>query len=148
METITKNFGTISFTEEEIIHFPLGLPGLPNLKRFIVIAYEEMQPLKFLQSIDDPMFSFVLVNPLILDPQYSCELQPEDYQDIGLREDEAALLYIIITVPNDPARISGNFKAPIVINVRTMKAKQIILQEKIYSLHASIPEILNRNTLG
>lgn len=148
MEVKTKNYGIIPYQEGDIISFAGGIPGLSDLKNFLILAYEEMKPFKFMQSIDNPLISFILVNPLLLDPVYACELQPEDYQDLELAEDESILLYIIVTVPNDPQQVTGNFVAPIVINTRNMKGKQVLLKKSPYSARASMPEILNRQSLN
>ncbi len=147
MEIKTKNFGTVEYQEQDTIQFPRGLPGLPNLKRFLILAFHEMLPLKFMQSLDDPLYSFVLVNPSLLEPGYSYELSPEDCADLSLQPDEAVLHYIIVTVPNDPMQITGNFRAPVIINTRNMHAKQVILADSRYSISASVPEILSRQSL-
>jgi len=148
MEIKTKNFGVVEFQDNDLILFPKGLPGLTSLKRFLILAFDEMQPLKFLQSVDEPIYSFVLVNPLLLDPQYNYDLSEEDYTDINLEPDEEVLQYIIVTVPNDPNMITGNFKAPILINTKTMQAKQVILADSKYSVSTSVPEILNSQALN
>jgi flagellar assembly factor FliW len=147
MEIKTKNFGVVEFQENDPIYFPKGLPGLPSLKKFLIFAFNEMLPLKFLQSIEEPVYSLVLVNPLLLDPSYNYELSEEDYTDINLQPNQEVLQYIIVTVPNDPTLITGNFKAPVIINTKTMHAKQVILADSKYSVSASVPEILNSQSL-
>lgn len=146
MEIKTRNFGTIAYSEEEIITFPRGLVGFENLRRFLILTYEQFKPLKYLQSLDDPYFSFVLANPQILDPSYSFSLSPEDCRDLDLPEGGGVLLYIIVNLPPDPEGIKGNFYAPLVINSINLKAKQVILSGSSYQ--PATPIVLDKIELG
>lgn len=145
MEVKTRNFGAIRYEEKEVVFFPQGLIGLEDLKRFLILAYEHYQPLKFLQSIDKPEYSFILVNPFLLDPAYDLRVEPADREAIDLPEDGAILAYIIMTVPGDPSGISVNFLAPIVINSVNMRAKQAVISGVAYS--AAQPVVLDHKLL-
>ena len=60
----TRYFGELDVRESEIIDFSHGLPGFDTVKRYILINNEEENsPFKWLQSIDDRMLAFVLINP-------------------------------------------------------------------------------------
>ena len=50
MEIETSLFGKIQVSDEEIIDFPEGLIGLPDLTRFVLIEDEEKKPFQWLQS--------------------------------------------------------------------------------------------------
>ncbi len=146
MEIKTRNFGTIRYEEPEVVYFPGGLIGLEHLKRFVVLAYENYQPLKFLQSVEMPEFSFILVNPYLLDPSYQFHMSPADTEEIGLAENGGVLLYIIMTLPMDVAKISVNFLAPIVINSVNMRARQVVMSGTDYSVTQPVvldPSLLN-----
>ena len=133
----TKLFGTISYTEKEILNFPRGLVGLENLKTFLLLSFEEYEPLKFLQSTDKTIFSFTLINPYVLKSDYEIKLEESDYSDISLKEGGGILVYVILTIPEDPSKITANFLAPIVVNPESMKAKQLVLVNSDYS--ATVP---------
>ncbi|MBT8334325.1 MAG: flagellar assembly protein FliW, partial [Deltaproteobacteria bacterium] len=63
METVETRFGAVEYDPKNLLHFPAGLIGLPNLHDFVVIPNKKEGPLFWIQSIDDPDMAFVLTDP-------------------------------------------------------------------------------------
>ena len=55
----TVNFGDLEVPEDKIITFKEGLPGFPQIHRFVVLDREEVRPFQYLQSLDDPPVSLL-----------------------------------------------------------------------------------------
>ena len=75
MQIESTRFGTIEVREEQVIHFPHGIPGFLNEKAFVHLPYEEGSPFSFLQSTTDPNLSFLLVDPFVFIKDYEFALE-------------------------------------------------------------------------
>ena len=63
MKIESTRFGTIEITEEDILRFPLGIPGFLQEKEFVLLPHGADSPFSFLQSVKEPNLSFLLVDP-------------------------------------------------------------------------------------
>lgn len=123
----TRDFGKMEVDEKDIITFIEPIFGFEENRRYVLLEHEELNPhFIWLQSVDEPMICFVLANPRELVPDYKVELPPEAAEELG----EGGTLYFVLTVIRDPYYDSTvNLKSPIVINTKTGKAMQVILEE-------------------
>ncbi len=120
----TTQFGEIEFEEKYIFHFQEGLLGFEDLKKFLLISDEETEPFKWLISIEKPEIGFPLLNPWIIDLNYSLN------QHYNI-DNEAVL--VVITLGGNQGLISANLKAPIILNIPEQTGRQIILPSEKYS---------------
>ena len=134
MKLSTSRFGDMEVNDDKIIHFPSGLVGLPDMKGFILIDHKDT-PVKWLQSVDDPDIAFIVASPDIIVEDYSLELDSSVKQFIELESDEDVA--IIVTVRVDGDAVIANFQGPIVINSRTLKGVQVVL-EKVDRSYAEV----------
>jgi flagellar assembly factor FliW len=107
------------------IHMPMGLLGFERIKEFFLLADPAEEPFLWLQAPEDSTLAFLVVAPQPLIPAYKPEVSPEDVQFLGLRNDADAAVLSIVTV-HGPERATLNLKGPIVLNRRTLVAKQVI----------------------
>ncbi len=123
----TRDFGKMEVDEKDIITFIEPIFGFEDNRRYVLLEHEELNPhFVWLQSVDEPMICFVLANPRELVPDYKVVLPPESAEELG----EGSALYFVLTVIRDPYYDSTvNLKSPIVINTKTGKAMQVILEE-------------------
>src|SRR3954447_12698127 len=80
----TKYFGPISYEESSVLHFPSGLPGFENERRFLSLEQPAHQPLVFLQSLTLPDLCFVALPAAAVDPSYELEMEEADLELLGL----------------------------------------------------------------
>lgn len=111
--------------ERGVIHFPNGLFGFPDQKRFVVLASPEEAPFLRLQSVDDPSLNFLVVSPTAVADDYQPDVSESDTQFLGLKGAHDALLFNIVSIQAD-GEATANFKGPIVVNRRTLVGRQII----------------------
>ncbi len=130
----TVNFGDLEVSEDTIITFKEGLPGFPQIHRFIVLEKDDLKPFQYLQALDDPPIALLIVNPFLIDPAYEFRLTDSDMEDIKSTDSAQLTVYAVTTIPEDPASATLNLMAPIVINNKERLGKQTILLETRYSV--------------
>jgi flagellar assembly factor FliW len=138
MKKITTRFGEVEYDPDNLLHFPAGLIGLPNLRDFIVMPNKKQGPLFWIQSVDDPDIAFVLTDPTNFFLDYN--LQPEDSERRSLHLDEKDECFIlsVVTVPQDQ-QITLNLAAPILFAPKSNRAIQVILESSNYSSKTPLP---------
>lgn len=134
MKIFTTRFAEIEISEETIISFPNGVLGFPESTNYVLINTDDNSPLKWLQSIDDPALAFVVTNPNLFKPDYVIDAYRKDLKDINVQEAEDVLILVIVTVPNDPAKMTANLKGPILINTQNRMAKQLVIDNNEYEI--------------
>lgn len=142
----TRYFGELDVKESEIIDFSHGLPGFDTVKRYILINNEEENsPFKWLQSIDDRMLAFVLINPFAVKKNYEIKLDDETLSELGIINEKDVEVYSIVVVPEDMNKMTMNLQAPLVINSRSKRGKQLILDTDRYGVrHYVLEELQGR----
>ena len=63
MKLRTAYFGNIEIDPAGIIHFPGGVPGFEDCRRFVLLQRPEEAPVAWLQGVDDPDLAFAVVEP-------------------------------------------------------------------------------------
>jgi flagellar assembly factor FliW len=113
--------------EERELQFPAGLIGYPDLKRFRLLEPQDGYPLKFLQSTEQETVSFVCIDVSAVKPDYVVPMSDEDAQSLAIENPDDALILALVVLPEDPSRMTANLAGPLVVNVRTLQARQIVL---------------------
>ncbi|WP_028975328.1 flagellar assembly protein FliW [Spirochaeta cellobiosiphila] len=119
----TKAYGQIEVSEKQVIEFPHGLLGFEYLKEFVLLDASQ-QPFFWLQCKDVKEIAFVLINPLIFNPQYEPAIDEITKNVIELDSPEDLLLFAIVTIPEDSNQMTANLQGPVLIN----KKKRIGIQ--------------------
>jgi flagellar assembly factor FliW len=124
---------TIEVSEEQIFAFEPGIGGFESLRRYALIP-ESDSPVEWLQSLDDPEVAFALLEPFTFRADYAFELSDADAEALGMHEPGDALVRCVLTLHEDPTKITANMLAPMVLCRRTHMARQIIAQDVDYDL--------------
>lgn len=135
MKITTKFYEEIEINEEDILHFPVGLPGFETEERFVYLHPED-SVFGCVQSCQTPGIAFIVVSPFKICPDYDLELDEERVALLGLANPEDALILAIITIPpGHPEEATVNLQAPLVVNPSAKKGLQVILPDSGYPLH-------------
>lgn len=140
MKADTRLFGKIEIEDEKIITFEQGIIGFPYMKHFALIFDVEdgkEAKIKWLQSMDEECFAMPVMSPYELVPDYHPSVSDETWQTLGEIRDEDMLVLVTVTVPTDITQMSINLKAPVVVNLATNKASQVIVEDE-YSVKYKI----------
>ena len=141
----TRIFGEVTIDDEKMINFPNGIVGFPELTDFALIHDAEkgnQGGIRWLQSVQEPNFAMPVVDPLVIRTDYNPSVDDELLKVIG--EGDNLLVLVTITVPTDLKKMSINLKAPLVVNVDTRKAVQVVLEDD-FPVKFQIYDILKAN---
>ncbi len=110
---------------ENTLRMPMGLLGFEGIKEYLLLADPAEEPFLWLQVPHDANLAFLVVAPQPLLPAYQPEISAEDAAFLGLANAADAAILSIVTV-RGPNQATLNLKGPIVLNRRTLVAKQVI----------------------
>lgn len=151
MKINTRVFGEVNIEEEKIITFESGIIGFPELKKFTLLYDMEKGTdvgIRFLQSIDEPNFAMPVMDPLLVKADYAPEVDEELLEGLGELNDDNLLVLTTVSVPSDLTKMTVNLQGPIVVNVATRKACQIIVDGNEYSVKFPIYDIVKSRKAG
>ena len=133
----TTRFGdleTVAVAEDAIWTFPEGLPGFERHTTFALMEHEHLEPFLWLQSVEDPLIGFLVIEPALLVNDYSFDLGDPDVELLGLADEVEPRVLAVLVVPEDVRAMTANLQAPLVINPASRLGKQVILTDERFSL--------------
>ncbi|MDD2294309.1 MAG: flagellar assembly protein FliW [Eubacteriales bacterium] len=135
MEINTRDFGAIQVDADAIYEFSEGLYGFEEDKEFAVFpkVFDDVS-LLYLQSTKNATPCFLVFEPWDLHPGYDPILSAEDLDRCGAKTVDDLIFLVIATVRETVEELTINVKSPIVLNPKTKKAMQVILQNPDYSV--------------
>ena len=129
--------GAISWEPAAEIEFPCGLPGFEDRRRFIAVHFGHTDPLIFLQSVEDPALCFITLPVRAVDANYRLSVGEEDLRLVGLPADRAPRIgedvHCLTVLSLREAGPTANLLAPVIVNLKNLKAVQAVAQEGNYS---------------
>ena len=122
----TSRFGEIEIDEDTIIRFPSGVVGFPDAQNWVMFDGPDETPFQWLQDCDNPDLAFVLMDPLVINPDYTVFIAPSDLERLKLTSTDEAIVLVILTIPSDPTNMTANLLGPLVFNADKKLAAQIV----------------------
>ena len=135
MEINTRDFGIVQVKEDAIYEFTDGLYGFEDDRKYAIFenSFEDLTFL-YLQSIDHIVPCFLVFEPWDLHPNYQPALSKEDMELCEADNIDELIFLVIASVPSTIEELSVNIKSPVVLNPKTRKARQVILQNPDYTV--------------
>ncbi|WP_408955666.1 flagellar assembly protein FliW [Natroniella sp. ANB-PHB2] len=131
MKVKTELFGEIEISEDKIITFAKSILGFEEYTKFTIIDSLDDDLFYWLQSLEEPGLSFIMINPVEFVSDYKVSLTDKVQERLEITQEtseEDIIIYTLVVVENDGERIRTNLKAPLVINAASKKAGQIVLE--------------------
>jgi len=125
MRVLTRPYGEIDLDERQRIGLPWGLLGFEDLHDWVLLDAAQ-PPFIWLQSLERPEIAFVLIDPLVFRPDYAPNADPAEVAGLELAAPDDALVFVIVTVPAEGARMTANLQGPLLINRRTRTGCQVV----------------------
>ena len=116
------------------ITFVNGLVGCPDWKRFLYRVIPDQIPIATLENLDDPAISLSVIDPFLVKSDYAIDMSETDRLLVELDESADAAVLAILVVKHNPTLVTANLVGPLVINCRTNKACQLVLDNPEYSV--------------
>ena len=123
----SDRLGPLEMDEAAIIEMPAGIMGFPGLQRYALVAAADEGLYSWLQSLDDPALAFLAVVPAPFIPDNEPVISDEDCRQLQLLEPSEAQLLCLVTV--EEGSVSANLLGPIVLNVITRTARQVVIAD-------------------
>lgn len=150
MKVNTRLFGEIDVAEDRIINFTTGIMGFEEYVHYTLIFNAEKKGnIMWLQSLDEPELAFTVMDPMKIVPEYNPVVEDEWLAPLGeVETEDDYFLLSVVTVPSDLTKMTANLKAPIVINMNTMKACQIIVNNDDYQVRYNVYDCVKKMKEG
>ncbi|MDZ7373231.1 MAG: flagellar assembly protein FliW [candidate division KSB1 bacterium] len=132
-ELETLHWGRLRYREEDVLYFPRGLLGFEACRRWAIFTSEEHQPFLWMVSIDDPQIAFVILDPLLVVPDYRPAFCQRDLEDLEAESLEDLRIFSIVTLGKTVETTTINLSGPLVINIRKKLGKQVALLSNKYT---------------
>ena len=144
MQIKTERFGGVNYNDNDVLIFPRGIPAFEDKIKWILVGSDD-NAIKWLQSVDDGKLALPVTSPDAVQSDYNARI-PDDEMAL-ISENKACnpadlALLIVVSIPeNAPWNMTANLRAPILINLKTHKAVQVIALNEEYPIrHIVFPE--------
>lgn len=134
MQIQTKFFGEIELSSEQCWHFPKGIPGFEDEKKFALLPIENNTMFQVLQSVTTSDVAFIVANPYVLVENYSFDIDEPTIELLNIEKEEDIFVLGVLSL-KDPLETSTiNLQAPIVFQTKKKLAKQMIISDQQFAL--------------
>jgi flagellar assembly factor FliW len=116
---------------DKMIEFADGLPGFPANRKFVMLQKPDERPFSWLQSLSGPL-SFALVDAYAWSEDFELEIDDEELEKLGSLDPLDYAVYLIVSIKKEKNRTTLRAKAdaPVLVNVRTRRARQVVIVPK------------------
>ena len=144
MSTLTVNtsrFGEVSCNDDDLLIFPRGIPAFEDNHKWILAGSDD-NAIRWLQNIEDGDLALPVTSPDAVRPDYNAKIPDDELKLIGTKDFSELAFLIVLSVPEGaPWDMTANLRAPILINIRTRKAVQVIALNEEYPIkHPVFPD--------
>lgn len=126
----SESYGTFEVYETQIYDFPKGIVGFEKIKGYALLQVEN-GPFYVLHALDEQL-SFVLLPANLAVEDYGFHIDQSVIELLGIDKPDDVMTFVIVNVIDDQLYV--NLKAPIIINSKTRKAAQHIIDDAAYPL--------------
>ena len=131
-------FRRLEVQEAEVFTFAQGIPGFEELTQFTLVQPADSAPFSYIQSVQEGELSFLVTDPFLFFKDYDISLPEAVQEELKIEQPGDVLVWSVVTVNDDFTKITLNLLAPIIWNVKTKLAKQIILHDSEYTVKHEI----------
>ena len=135
MKVNSKRFGTLEIPDDQVLTLQKGLLGFEDRTQWVMLDHDmEDSPFKWLQSREDPDLAFIIIEPSNVVSDYQVEIPQDIMESLELSSLDEAVVFVLVTVPADPTKVTANLLGPVVVNVGKRKGLQLVLNNENYSV--------------
>lgn len=131
MMIATSRFGPLEVDEGRLIRFPKGILGFPDQCDYALIQTAEGSAFYWLQSVEREELAFVVCDPRLFVPDYVVPVKLDELSQIGLSDPSSAQVFVIVNKVDNI--LTGNLQGPLVVNVDSREARQLVLSDRRYA---------------
>jgi flagellar assembly factor FliW len=124
----TTRFGALSVDLDDLITFPGGLLGFEDCRLWALLSDASNDALGWLQCTTRGDAALAVVSPRRFIPNYQFRASRRELAPLELPSLEDAQVLAIVS--EQDGQLTLNLKAPIVINLKTRTARQIVVNDE------------------
>jgi len=132
-------FGECTYSQSDVIAFPWGIPGFAHHRRWLVLTLETHRGFFWMQSLDDVSVALPVATPWAIFDSYDPKLPAYAYVSLDVKDPTDFTLLCVVVAQAGGGTMTMNLAAPIVVNLRTRNARQVLCENSSYSSSEPIP---------
>ncbi len=147
IKIVTKPFGEIEIDEKQVVDFPDGILGFDFIKKYAIIdSDDEKSPFKWLQAFDEPGLAFVIIRPEDFMSSFVLRVSQNDLDAVGIEDKKDAIVFAIVTIPENPSDMTANLQGPVLINPEKHLGRQAISLDDQHNVRHRILDEIKKST--
>lgn len=127
-------------SEKNIIYFEDGILGFEDIHEYLLYHEDENNIIWSLQAAHSEAPSFIVVDPFTILASYNPVLSKRDLEYFSETDSTDLCFLVVAAIKPELSDSVVNLKAPIVIDINTKKARQVILEESDYPIRYKLFE--------
>ncbi len=133
---IQSRIGEVSVPHDRVLHFPRGVIGFEDRRRFTLLQIREDSPFMILQSMTDPGLGFLVTDPYSFMTEYEVVIPSADLKVLKIDDRRKVAILVTVVIPSGaPEKTTLNLTGPIVINSGAQIGLQILQTDSKYPSH-------------
>lgn len=134
MKIQTKFHGKIEIIIEQTWNFPKGIPGFESEKEFTLLPIEGNDIFQVLQSTSTPDVAFIVANPYTVVTDYSFNVDEPTIDLLAIEKEQDVFVLGVLSLKEPFETSTINLQAPLIFQINTRKAKQMILNDNTFPI--------------
>jgi flagellar assembly factor FliW len=129
---------SVDAIRDKIIEFRDGLPGFPTSRQFVMAQRPEEKPFVWMHSVSDPGLAFALVDAYAWTKDFELEVDDAELEELGSLDPMDYAVYFILRIQkkNNRTTLQAKPNAPVLVNIRTRQARQVVISLDASQLRA------------
>ena len=116
------------------ILFEKGIPGFEDYKYFNVNIIKDNEKFYSIVSKEDDNIGFISISPFEIKKDYEIDLDDEFVKELDIKSEKDVLVLCLMSLGKTLKDSTANLKAPIIINIKNNRGRQLILQDDKYKI--------------
>jgi flagellar assembly factor FliW len=138
MAHVPQNFAEAGSSDVPVLEMVQPMAGFPDRRRFALSRLDESGTVCDLYCVDDPQLRFVVVPPAPFFADYTPEIDDSITAELGVESEDDLLALLVVTLGDTPESATANLLAPVLVNHRTRRAGQFLLDDLDLPLRAPL----------
>jgi flagellar assembly factor FliW len=136
--TIPNIEGALEVPSDAVMHFAEPLWGFPERHAYALLPTARAG-IWWLMAASEPPLSFAVADPFVVDPNYAVDLGELERGQLQVTDETDVMALVMLALPASATETAtGNFRAPLVFNLRTRQAMQVISRDEAHKMQQPV----------